>query len=156
MHEAVEGAHMLTQGTTRWSEVGATSATMNAVSRDSDRWRDNTADDDQDRPLSFFAGTWPRTNVVDAGASVIVTAEVPGLTRDDVTLALSGNVLIVSGERALKVPQSYAVHRQERTQAKFSRTVTLPYEVAEDRTSASVEHGVLTVTLHKAPHEEGV
>ena len=144
---------MRTQRTTSWCELGALSATMNPSNHDLDRGGDNVSSNDEGRPLSFFAGTWPRVNVVDAGASVIVTAEVPGLTSDDVNLALHGNVLTVSGERVLKTPKRYSVHRQERTRAKFSRSVMLPCEVVEDRITATVAHGVLTVTLHRSPDE---
>ena len=144
--------HMLTQETTGWSELVAKSATMTALNHELDRWQDDVDEsgDDQGRPLAFFAGTWPRTNVIDAGADVIVTAEVPGLTRDDVQLSLNANVLTLSGER-VSVPQRYAVQHQERTHAKFSRSVMLPCEVVADSIRASVEHGVLTVTLLKAP-----
>lgn len=145
--------HMLMQETTGWSELVAISATMTALNHEQDRWQDDDDEsaDDEGRPLAFFAGTWPRTNVIDSGASVIVTAEVPGLTRDDVQLSLNANVLTLSGERAPMPSERYAVQHQERTHAKFSRSVMLPCEVVADSIRASVEHGVLTVTLLKAP-----
>src|SRR5262245_7365393 len=124
-HEAMRRTHMLTQETTGWSELVAISATMTALNHDLDRWQDDDDEsgDDDGRPLAFFAGTWPRTNVIDAGSSVIVTAEVPGLTRDDVQLGLNANVLTLSGERVSVAPQRYAVQHQERTHSKFSRSV---------------------------------
>lgn len=151
-HEAARSTHMLIQETTGWSEVGAISATMTSLNDDLEGFREHVADDDDEgRPLSFFAGTWPRINVIEATKSVIITAEVPGLTRDDVTLALKANLLTVSGERVFQAPQRYMIHLQERTQAKFSRSVRLPCDVTEDWTMVSVEHGVLTISLPKVP-----
>jgi HSP20 family protein len=51
-------------------------------------------------------------------------------------------------------PEGYSVHRQERTASRFSRSFTLPCAVNGDAISASLEHGVLTVTLPKAPESQ--
>jgi HSP20 family protein len=102
------------------------------------------------RALPSYAGTWPRANLIDAGANLILTAEVPGLSEKDVRLTLNQEVLTIAGERTVDAPQGYSAHRQERPAVNFSRSFALPCRVNADRTSATVKNGILTVTLEKA------
>jgi len=102
------------------------------------------------RSLAPWAGTWPRVNVIDTGSQLVLTAEVPGLTQDALQLTLDQDVLSISGERKPDVPEGYTLHRQERPALTFSRSFALPCKVEPDKASASVKHGVLTITLEKA------
>lgn len=101
-------------------------------------------------PALFRAGTWPRANLLDAGNTLILTAEVPGLAEKDLKLSLNQEVLTIAGERRVQAPEGYSVHRQERPALTFSRSFTLPCRVDADRTTATVKNGILTVTLEKA------
>lgn len=103
------------------------------------------------RALPFFSGTWPRTNIVEDGPNVVVMAEVPGLSEQDINLTLNQNVLTISGERKLEAPEGYVVHRQERPSIRFSRSFSLPSRVNADSANASVKDGVLMITLEKSP-----
>jgi HSP20 family protein len=126
---------------------------MNHLRTYMDRVFEDTLGDrswDGNRALPFSAGTWPRTNLIDAGSKLIVTAEVPGLTDKDIKLTLNQEVLSISGERDVKAPEGYSAHRQERLAVNFSRSFALPCRVDADRTTASVKNGILTVTLEKA------
>ncbi|HEX2675763.1 MAG TPA: Hsp20/alpha crystallin family protein [Polyangiales bacterium] len=104
-----------------------------------------------DRALPVRAGNWPRANLLDAGQSLILTAEIPGMTREDVKLTLNQEVLTIQGERKVQVPEGYSAHRREREAVRFSRSFALPCHVDPERTNAVVKNGVLTVTLQKAP-----
>ena len=99
---------------------------------------------------SFFAGTWPRMNLADEGARLVLKAEVPGMGRDEIKLTLTEDVLTLRGERRLAAPGGYAAHRQERVPASFTRSVSLPCRVNMEGVSASVRDGILTVSLDKA------
>lgn len=101
-------------------------------------------------PALPLAGTWPRANLLDAGASLVLTAEVPGLSEKDLELSLDHEVLTISGQRDVSAPQGYTTHRQERAGVRFSRSFALPCKVNAERTSATVKNGILTVTLEKA------
>lgn len=96
-------------------------------------------------------GTWPRFNVFDGGANLIVTADVPGMTDKDLELSLEDGVLSVRGERKIVAPEGYAAHRRERGAAALTRSIALPSKVDPEKTTATVMDGVLTVTLAKAP-----
>jgi HSP20 family protein len=95
-------------------------------------------------------GNWPRANLADTGAELVLTAEVPGLSEKDLTLTLAQDSLTVKGTRNGKAPDGYSVHRQERNTVQFARTFAFPMAIDPEKTTASVKHGLLTVTLPKA------
>lgn len=96
------------------------------------------------------AAVFPRIDVADAGAALVFTAEVPGLTEKDIQLTINQDVLSLAGERKPDAPEKYSVHRQERTPIRFSRSFSLPCRINAETASASLKNGVLTVTLPKA------
>ncbi|MDB4938120.1 MAG: hypothetical protein JWP87_5092 [Labilithrix sp.] len=101
------------------------------------------------QPLS--TASWPRCNVLDAGANLVVTTEVPGLSEKDLDVSLEDGVLTIAGERKPTELEGYAVHRRERPALRFARSFALPMKVDAEKTSASVKDGILTITLAKAP-----
>lgn len=94
---------------------------------------------------------WPRFNVLDAGANLLVTADVPGMTEKDLQVSLEDGVLTVHGERKPFAPEGHAVHRRERPALRFGRSVPLPVKIDPGKVTATVKDGVLTITLAKAP-----
>jgi HSP20 family protein len=96
-------------------------------------------------------GDAPRTNLYDAGSSLVLTAELPGLTASDLSVTLNQDVLTLSGERKSDAPEGYASYRQERAPYKFSRSYALPAKVDPEKVSAKLVSGVLTLVLEKAP-----
>jgi len=96
------------------------------------------------------AGVWPRANLFDAGAELVLVAEVPGVAEADLQLTVTHDGLTVSGARKALVPEGHSVHRKERSALEFRRSFALPARVDTEKASASVKHGILTVTLPKA------
>ena len=88
--------------------------------------------------------------VRDAGANLVVEADLPGVPEKGVDLTLADNVLYVTAERKLVAPEGYAPRRQERASFRFSRSLALPVKIDPEKVTASVKDGVLTVTLAKA------
>jgi len=130
----------------RWNDHDRPSATFDALRRQMDRLFD-----EYDHPSLFSAapaGSLPLA-FFDSGSALLLTAEVPGLTEKDFTLSLAQNVLTVQGERKVRAPEGYAVHRQERAGVRFSRSFALPCRVDPERTTATLKEGVLTITLPK-------
>ncbi len=97
------------------------------------------------------AGTWPRLDVLDDGANLVVTGDVPGMTEKDFDIRLEDGVLTIKGERKAFAPEGYEVLRRERHAARFQRSLALPQKVDVEKTTARVKDGVLTITLAKAP-----
>jgi HSP20 family protein len=92
----------------------------------------------------------PSVDVTEIDNQVQVTAELPGLTEDDIDLSLSQNVLTIRGEKKEEQEerdQNY--HRIERSYGSFQRNIPLPVEVEAEQVEASFKNGVLTVTMPK-------
>ena len=99
-------------------------------------------------------GVFPPVALFDAGASLVLKAEVPGLGEKDVRVTLNQDVIALEGERRTDVPEGVSVHRRERVPVKFSRSFTLPCKVDAEKCLATVKNGVLTVTLAKATESQ--
>ena len=96
-----------------------------------------------------YAG-YPRVTLEDNGAAYVLRAEVPGLTEKELDLNVEGDTVTIKGERTTNVPEGYSVHRRERATQRFARSFSLPAQVDSERAEASLQHGVLTVTIPKA------
>lgn len=131
----------------RFSDFDRTFELLDAFRRQVERgWEVDRGARFADRPPQAF----PRVNVLDAGEHVVVQADVLGLTDKDVELTLHDGVLTLAGARKLEIPEGYRAHMQERAGYRFSRSLALPCKVDAERTTATVNDGVLTVTLAKA------
>jgi HSP20 family protein len=99
---------------------------------------------------AFTAGSWPRVNLYDTGAEMVVYAAVPGMSDKDIQINAAGDVITISGQRKVEAPEGYSVHRSERGNVTFSRSFTLPCKVDLEKTTATVKDGMLTIRLTKA------
>jgi len=86
----------------------------------------------------------------------VVTAELPGLARDDIELALDTARMTIRGTRADSPARGGEIvhfHQVERGHGAFSRTFEFAERIAVSAVTADLTSGVLTVTLPKAPPE---
>jgi HSP20 family protein len=93
----------------------------------------------------------PAFDVYEEGDSVIVTAELPGMSKEDVEVNLTDSTLTVKGEKKRhqeRKDDDYA--HSERSFGMISRTVELPFEVKADQAKASLKDGVLEVRIPKS------
>lgn len=90
----------------------------------------------------------PAMEVRQRDDDLVVHADLPGLTPDDVHVELENGVLTISGERreASEDRQEGRYH-SERSYGAFSRSIALPEGIDEDQVNARFEHGVLEVTV---------
>mgnify|MGYP003574473798 FL=1 len=132
---------------TRWSDFDRTSAAL-----DSFRRRMEQLHEDYGRWQAVGSGpdSWPRMDLQDEGGRFLLHADVPGLSEKMISLSLNQDVLMLSGERVVAVPEGHTVHRQERGSVKFNRSFALPSPVDPEKASAIGKNGVLTVSLEKA------
>ncbi len=124
-----------------------------------DPYRDITAIRDEmnrmfSRSIGETAGgsAWtPAMDIFDRQDAVELTAELPGLTADDIEIEIDDNVLTVKGERRFEdAVEDGRYYRLERAYGQFSRSVTLPQGVKADEISADFDGGVLRVRVPKA------
>jgi HSP20 family protein len=132
---------------TRFGDFDRTFSLMDELRRRMDRVWDEV---DTGWAPSSATASWPRVNVFDDGATVVLQADVPGLAEKDLQITLNADTLSIAGERKVVAPEGYSTHRQERGGVKFSRSLTLPWKVDSEKTSASLKDGVLTLSLTKA------
>jgi HSP20 family protein len=92
----------------------------------------------------------PLVDITETENEVVVTLDVPGVERDGIDVQLSGESLVVRGERKFARREGTSYVHLERLQGAFSRSFTIGVPVQPDRVSASYRDGVLTVTLPKA------
>ena len=94
----------------------------------------------------------PSVDVRENDNEIIVEAEVPGMSEDDVDITLRDGVLTVKGEKKSEREEDKDdMHVTERSYGSFNRTFRLPDTVDEDKVTAALENGVLRVTLPKSP-----
>jgi HSP20 family protein len=95
------------------------------------------------------ATTWtPHTDVYEKNGNIVVQAELPGLTKDDVEITLDDGDIVIQGERkATEEVKEQDYYRMERRSGSFYRRLTLPFEVTPDKISATVKDGVLEVKI---------
>ena len=114
------------------------------------------------RPFASFWGLdhlWPgRTpifqmpvmDLYEEKDQVVVKAELPGLSKEDLEIDLSGTTLMIKGEKKkeeeVKEKEFYCA---ERSYGSFARSIELPAEVKPDQINASFKNGVLEVRLAK-------
>ena len=97
------------------------------------------------------AGVVPRAALYDNGDALVLQLELPGVSKDELTLSSTQESLQVEGRRQIESPKGYSVHRQERHPYEFSRTFSFPVKVDTTQIDAELKHGLLTVTLPKLP-----
>lgn len=113
-------------------------------------------DDIDTLPRTRQAATlWsPPIEIFERGSDLVVRADLPGLSKDDVNVDVDNGVLTISGERRSEHEEEREGYfRSERSYGSFSRSIPLPESVNEDQVNASFKDGVLEVTMPKPPEE---
>ena len=111
------------------------------------------------RPFSFewpsFASTsenaLPRTDVIDKEDHLLVRAELPGMTRDDIEVSVTANAVMLKGSTQREEKSSEGeYHRREIYSSSIQRTIPLPTEVDADGATATLKDGMLEVKVPKS------
>ncbi len=92
----------------------------------------------------------PALDLSETPATIEVRVDLPGIKPEEIDIQLKNGVLKISGERAEeKEVRDKTFHREERHYGCFSRSISLPASVKEEKVDAQYHDGVLTVTLRK-------
>jgi len=95
-------------------------------------------------------GSSPLLNVFQKDHDLVVTTELPGVKREDITVQVHDNRLQIAGSKDITYPEGTSLHRRERRSGQFDRTVSLPFEVDATKVTADFANGVLKITLPRA------
>jgi len=93
---------------------------------------------------------WPRVDMRENNDELIITAELPGVNKDNLDVSLSQNRVTISGEKKEQEGEKgRGYYRLERSYGSFQRSLPLPFEVESEKVDASFKDGILTVKLPK-------
>ncbi|HOO92454.1 MAG TPA: Hsp20/alpha crystallin family protein [Opitutales bacterium] len=88
-----------------------------------------------------------RVNLYHDDDALYVTAELPGVSKKDVSIQLENAVLTIRGERKMKEGKA-------ESSVAFERAITVGEDINADKIKAKLEEGILTISLPKAEHRK--
>ncbi|HOL91250.1 MAG TPA: Hsp20/alpha crystallin family protein, partial [Clostridiales bacterium] len=101
--------------------------------------------------VKLFTGNGPRVDVYQTENNVVVKAEIPGVSRDDLQLYIDQRSIRLSGETRREDEYSESdMYRSERYYGSFSRTIPLPAEVKPEEAKAEYRDGILSIIVPKS------
>ncbi len=101
------------------------------------------------RPTQLESGVFfPNIDMFDKNGTIVVRADLPGVEKENIDIAISNDTLTIKGEfkeeEDVKEEDFYSC---ERSRGAFSRTVQLPVEIDSTKAKADYKNGVLEITL---------
>ena len=94
-------------------------------------------------------------NVSETEKEIRITAELPGVTEQDIDISLDDDVLTIRGEKKFeRTDDKENFHFVERSYGTFQRSLRLPFPMDPEQVQANFENGVLTVTVPKTGRQE--
>ena len=119
-----------------WDEMGK-------IRNDMDFLLDREVDDES-------LSTFPLVNVYDNPDSFEVAAELPGMTKDQVNIVFTDDLLVLSGDRKTDDDlKGMTLLRSERSTGKFEKKIRISKQIEKEKITASFNNGVLLITLPK-------
>jgi HSP20 family protein len=107
--------------------------------------------DEMDRMFTAgpMAEAWaPAVDVRRCNGDLVITAELPGLKKEDIKVEVTDTALVIEGERKLEHKEDHeGFHRLERSYGKFYRTVPLPEGAKTALAKAELTDGVLKIAI---------
>lgn len=93
----------------------------------------------------------PQVNISEADHEYVITAELPGLKKEDVKITLEDGVLTLQGERKQeKEEKGTRYHRVERAYGSFVRSFTMPDVIDDAKVATEFKDGILSIRLPKS------
>ncbi|MGH8593216.1 MAG: Hsp20/alpha crystallin family protein [Gammaproteobacteria bacterium] len=95
-------------------------------------------------------GRLPKVDVIDRENEIILRAELPGVSKDNLDVSLSDNtILIRASTRHEAQEEKGGYYRREMSRGEFQRTIPMPANVKGEKAKASFKDGILELTLPK-------
>jgi HSP20 family protein len=100
------------------------------------------------------SASFPPVNAFANEDGVALSAQLPGVEQDDLEISVFRDTLTLRGKRQPGTNERQAYHRRERGHGEFVRNISLPFRVDPDRVEATVQDGVLRVSLHRPEQDK--
>jgi HSP20 family protein len=99
----------------------------------------------------WTSGAWaPPVDIYETDNAVVMKAELPGISKNDISIELKDNTLVIRGERKREDEvKEGGYHRMERVYGAFQRSFLLPTTVDQEKVKANYKDGVLELYLPK-------
>jgi len=92
----------------------------------------------------------PAVDIFEKDDEINLNAELPGLSKEDISISIENNTLTISGEKKKENEVSDdSFHRIERSYGRFQRVFALPATVDSQRVKANFKDGILSISLAK-------
>jgi HSP20 family protein len=91
----------------------------------------------------------PCVDVVESEAGYSIKADLPGLSKEDISIKIEDGILSISGEKKREVEKKGQTYCYERSYGKFTRSFTLPNDADPKKIEAQYQNGVLDIMLSK-------
>jgi len=99
-------------------------------------------------------GSFPPVNVFSEGDDYVIVAELPGVKKEDLDVQVKGDTVRIQGKKVAELAGDASVHRRERSEGEFDRTLSFPAQLDSAKASADYRDGVLTLRLPRAESEK--
>ena len=91
----------------------------------------------------------PALDIYETEDEVIVLVEIAGMKKEEIEVAMQGNILVVSGNRVENVPYKMKLEQMEINYGKFQRIVKIFTPIDREKIIAAYENGLLKIRLPK-------
>ena len=100
---------------------------------------------------TWYSGAWsPPVDIYETDDALVMKAELPGFSKDDISIEMKENTLVIKGERKHEDEVKEGnYHRIERSYGAFQRAFMLPMTVDQEKVKASYKDGILELRLPK-------
>jgi HSP20 family protein len=99
-------------------------------------------------------GTFPLINAFRRGEDFAIVAELPGVKKEDLSIEVKGDTVRIHGKKTIDHDDNVSVHRRERAEGQFDRTLTLPAQIDAAKVTAEYRDGLLALHLPRAESEK--
>ncbi len=109
----------------------------------------------QFQPIESITGITPAIDVKENDKNIKITAELPGLEAKDVQIQVADHYVTIKGKKEDESKEEKdGYYRKERSYGEFQRVIALPDSANGDKAEASLNKGLLTITVPKKPGTE--
>lgn len=99
----------------------------------------------------LFKGGEPKVDIIQNETEIVVKADVPGVSKEDINVTVTEDAITIRGETKSDYEEKKANYfHAERFYGTYSRTLPLPTLVDREKATARFQDGVLTITIPKA------
>ncbi len=92
----------------------------------------------------------PSADILETDEAILLRLDMPGVTESDVAITLEKNVLSLRGVVSAEAPEGYSLSYREYETGDYERSFSVSDAIDQERIEASMQNGVLTLTLPKA------